>query len=691
MNSIKKVLLTLLVINLLSGCKDSEEEIIPTTSTIYYNGKIITMDTAAPTYAEALVEQDGKIAFVGSLEDAEKYFKNSIKKDLEGHTLLPGFIDPHSHFGMVSNTMGQVDLNPQPVGKVNSIAELLNALEDYKKDNIIKDGEWIFGWGYDESQLVEKRHPTKTELDQISTTNPIYIQHTSGHMGVVNSLALTMMKVTEKTLDPMGGTIGREENSTVPNGLVQETAMYPFVGNMLEILKTKQAEFFYQTQNYYAENGITTAHDGKVDRNTIEFYQGLANDGKLEIDLVVLAGYSELEANLADTSIQFKTYKNGFKVQGTKIVADGSPQGKTAFFTQPFLTPVPSCVHDCRGLPSLTQDELNSLFKLAYEKDNQLFIHCKGDATIDMVLGAHEFAATSLNQPINKDRRTIAIHSQFVRIDQLERYKAYHIEPSFFTNHAYFWGDVHVENLGQERAFFLSPIATADRLGLKYTNHSDATVTPINPLFTVWSAVTRKSRSGQVIGEKERATPYQALLAITQYAAYQLFDESIKGSLKAGKLADFVILDKNPLTAGHKELKKIKVIETIKNGKTVYLREKNTDLLNKKWRLITLNGQPIEQAANQEEAIFITFQSDSTFFGNTGCNSFNGSYHLVAGNKIKLDDNLAITTMVCAKNEQIEYSFLKTLKLIENYTANYGMLRLTIGESEPLAILETDY
>ena len=539
-------------------------------SELYYNGNIITMATDDISYAEAIVAQDGKIAFVGNLKEAETQFATATRIDLQGKTLLPGFIDPHSHFGMVSNTMGQVNLNPPPVGKMSSIADILAAIKKYKTANGIKDGEWIFGWGYDESQLVEKRHPNKKELDKVLPSNPVYLQHTSGHMGVANSLALQKMNVNQTTKNPKGGNIDRLPNSNEPSGLVQETAMYPFVGNMLQVLNAKQAEFFESTQNYYAANGVTTAQDGMTDRNALQFFQSQANAGKLKIDLIALAGYSDLESNLADTGLHFKMYKNGFKVQGTKIIADGSPQGKTAFFSKPFLTPVPGCSDHCRGLPSLTQTELNNLFEMAYKKDNQLFIHCNGDASIDMIIAAHEYACKALNQSLDKDRRTIAIHSQFVRHDQLETYKKYNIEPSFFTNHAYFWGDVHVENLGKDRAYFLSPISTAAKMGFKYTNHSDDTVTPLNPLFSIWTAVNRTSRSGQVIGPKEKATPYQALKAITINAAYEFFDEKIKGSLEKGKVADFVILDKNPLTVEVMDLKVIKVLKTIKAGKTVF-------------------------------------------------------------------------------------------------------------------------
>lgn len=542
------------------------------TATLYYNGDIITMEGDKPQTPEALVTQNGKIAYVGSLQSAQAKYANAAPIDLKNQTLLPAFIDPHSHFGMVSNTMGQVNLNPPPVGNVDSIDKMLQALKQYKKDNKIADGAWIYGWGYDESQLKEGRHPTKKELDKALPNNPVYIQHTSGHMGVANSMALADMGITADSKTPEGGNIARIKGTNEPNGLVQETAMYPFVRKMLEVLAPKQAQFFEQTQDYYAKNGVTTAQDGSTTRDAIQFFQSQADAGKLKIDLISLAGVSDLDTNLADPNLTWQTYQNGFKVQGTKIVADGSPQGKTAYFTQPYLTPVPDCDSDCRGLPSLSQDALNEMFAKAYANDNQLFIHNNGDAATDMLIQAHEYAVAKTGQAADKDRRTVPVHAQFARLDQLNAFKKYKMVPSFFTNHAYFWGDVHVKNLGTKRADALSPLATADKLGLRYTNHSDDTVTPVDPLFAVWSAVNRTSRSGQIIGRDERISPYQALKATTKNAAYVYFEEDRKGTLTAGKLADLVILDANPLTVAPNAIKDIKVVSTIKEGKTIYHR-----------------------------------------------------------------------------------------------------------------------
>lgn len=567
---------TVLSIGLMSaiGCTTMQTapKDMSNSATVYYNGNIITMEGDQPQMAEALVTQAGKIAYVGNLQEAQSKYKNAAQINLQDKTLLPSFIDPHSHFDMVSNTMGQVNLNPPPIGQVDSIPKMMQTLKEYKVDNNIANGDWIFGWGYDETQLAEGRHPTKSEIDKVLPNNPVYLQHTSGHMGVANSKALAMMNITADSKNPAGGNIARIKGSNEPNGLVQETAMYPFVRNMLEVLAPNQGKFFEQTQEYYAKNGITTAHNGSTARNTIQFFQKQADAGKLKIDLVALAGVSDLDENLADKNFVWKTYQNGFKVQGTKIVADGSPQGKTAYFSQPYLTPVPDCEKDCRGLPSISQDELNEMFVKAYARDNQLFIHDNGDGATDMLIKAHEYAVKKTGQAADKDRRTVPIHAQFARPDQLAAFKKYNMVPSFFTNHTYFWGDVHVKNLGKKRADFSSPIATADRMGLRYTNHSDDTVTPVDPLFSVWSAVNRTSRSGKIIGKNERATPYQALKAITSNAAYEYFEEDSKGTLTPGKLADLVILDANPLTIEASKLKDIKVITTIKEGQTIYQR-----------------------------------------------------------------------------------------------------------------------
>jgi predicted amidohydrolase YtcJ len=393
-------------------------------------------------------------------------------------------------------------------------------------------------------------------------------------MGVANSAALDSAGIDANTPNPDGGMIARLPGSREPSGLVQETAMYVFAAKAIDESASKKASLFDQAQDYYAENGLTTAQEGMSDPSTIRFLQEEAEAEGLIIDVVSLTGDPGQSAEGIDLGPEpdFRQYHNGLKFEGIKIIADGSPQGKTAYFTEPYLTPVEGCESDCRGLPSIPQEKLNEMFTRNYGNNRQLFIHANGDASIDMIIRAHEAAAEATGQPLDADRRTVVVHAQFARPDQLETFKRYNMMPSFFTNHAFFWGDVHLENLGEERAGFLSPMRAADSLGLVYTNHTDATVTPIDQLFTVWTAVNRTTRSGVVLGPGQRVSPYQALRAITINAATQIFDEQTKGSLAEGKLADFVILDHNPLKVAPDEIRDITVVETIKDGTTVYTR-----------------------------------------------------------------------------------------------------------------------
>jgi len=210
--------------------------------------------------------------------------------------------------------------------------------------------------------------------------------------------------------------------------------------------------------------------------------------------------------------------------------------------------------------------------KQCYEAGIQLYTHANGDGAIDLFLETHQSVIDSMAN-VPEDLRSVIIHSQFVRPDQLELYKKYAMIPAYFTNHAFFWGDTHLANLGEERASFLSPMKTTMDMGITCTNHTDFAVTPIDQLFLLWTAVNRVTRSGKILGEAERLSPYEGLKAITINSAYQHKQEHLKGSIKVGKLADFVILKENPLTVAAEKLKDIIVLETIKEGEMIYQRE----------------------------------------------------------------------------------------------------------------------
>ncbi len=540
-----------------------------TADKIFINGKIITVDQQN-TIAEAVAIKDGKILAVGSNEEIEKLKgQSTVVVDLDGKTLTPGFIDGHSHF--MSIEVGTlVNVSPPPMGPVKNIPDIVAELLKFKKEKNIKDGEWISGFGYDQEQLEEKRHPTKEDLDAAFPNNPVVITHASGHMLVANSYALRISGIDSNTVDPKGGVIVREPGTKEPAGLLQEGA-----GHLLKRNEKKQSieeriGLLQKQQLLYASNGFTTAQEGYTGFDALQLLKKAADAKLLFIDIEALPGYSTLDKVFADPQYKFGILENHLKLAGFKLIADGSPQGKTAFFTKPYLTEVPGCNEDdCTGFPNVTQDQFNDAVLKGYKNNVRTFVHCNGDATIDMYLRAIKRADSILNITKN-DRRSVVIHSQFVRPDQLDTYKELGVVAALFSNHAFFWGDAHLRNLGQERAFNLSPFRTAIQKGVVATDHTDYPVTPLNQLFLLWTAVTRQSRTGQVIGPDQRITPIEALRSITINGAYEYFEENSKGSIEKGKIADFVVLSDDLLTVNPDKIKDIKVLETIKEGKTIY-------------------------------------------------------------------------------------------------------------------------
>ncbi len=562
---------TLLILSLLCAGTTVFAQSNKQADKIFINGKIITVD-AKNTIAQAVAVQNGKILAVGNNKQIEKLKgKNTQVIDLGGKTVTPGFIDGHSHF-MSFGRANLANLNPPPVGNIRKIADIVAELQKFKAQKGIKDGEWIQGFGYDFDQLEEKRHPTKWDLDAAFPNNPVAVTHVSGHMSVVNSYALRISKVDSTTKDPAGGVIERKEGSNEPTGLLQEKAAYVVRGAFDNQPKTFEAQLaqLKEQQLYYASFGITTAQDGSTSFENLKLLNEASKRNELLIDIETLPSYAIVDKVIGNPDFKHGVLDKHFKLNGFKFMADGSPQGKTAFFGKAYLTKVPGCNDSlCRGFPVVTQEQFNEAIIKAFKHNIQPYVHCNGDAAIDMYITAVENAnkvlgTTSLN------RRPVVIHSQFVRPDQLDKYKVLGFLPSLFSNHAFFWGDVHETNLGYDRARFLSPLKTAIKKGVIATNHTDFGVTPINQLFLLWTSVERKSRSGKVIGPEERLTPLEGLKAITINGAYEYFEEKTKGSIENGKLADLVILSDDILTIEPSKIKEVEVLETIKEGKTVY-------------------------------------------------------------------------------------------------------------------------
>lgn len=568
-NSVRTGIALLVLSAALYGC--ARDENTPTFVTeqtadrIFSGGPIVTMDASQPG-AEAIAIRDGKIMAVGSQAEIEVLKSPRTEMiDLAGHTLVPGFIDGHSHFSMATTSANWANLSGAPVGNATDITGVIAELQAQAQRNGAGPGDWIVGFGYDADTLADGRQMTRDDLDAAFPDNPVIAIHVSFHGAVLNSRAFAAIGYDETTPTPEGGVIVRREGSNEPLGLVMETAWFPAARALPQPQGEARFENIKLAQAFYARNGVTTAQDGLTSMEGFTLFKEAAQRGDLYLDLVALGSSEELDAFAAQKA-QYADYHDRLKLGGIKIVTDGSPQGKTAFFTEPYLTGGPGGEQGWRGEPIASPETVEHLLEAVYGAGMRAFVHANGDAAVDILLNAHKKNVDRAGD----DPRTVIIHSQFIRRDQLEDYARYGMVPSFFSNHAFFWGDVHVQNLGPERAHFLSPMKSASELGIHFTNHNDYIVTPMDQMLTVWSAVNRVSRSGEVIGAQERITAEQALRAITLDGAWQYKEEDRKGSITVGKLADLVVLDANPLTVDPMAIRDIQVLATYKEGRQIY-------------------------------------------------------------------------------------------------------------------------
>ena len=538
---------------------------------IYFGGPIITVNDQSPV-AEAVAVKDGKIIMVGEKEAvfrAEKGEATSLH-DLGGRTMTPGFIDPHSHFIDALSIADRINVSAPPVGPASNPGEIIAALKVGAKAKGLKPGELFLGYGYDENLMPKGDPLSRDALDEAFPENPVAVVHVSMHGAVLNSAAFAKFGYKDGMPTPAGGVILRKGNTLDLQGLVMETAYLPMFSNMPGPTRETEVAAAKAGQNLYAAAGVTTAQEGATHTDQVEQLKRIAAQGGLFIDLVAYPFILDLDKILeANPAATFGRYENHLKLGGCKLTPDGSPQGKTAWFTTPYLTGGPAGEANWKGEPGLPVDLMLAGTKKCYDSGLQVLFHANGDAAIDFLIKAHEQAAGA--DP-TKDRRTVAIHAQFIRPDQLEKFKQYAIIPSFFTDHTFFFADTHIVNRGKAQADFISPMKSAYAMGLRPTNHTDAFVVPVDQMMTIWTAVNRVSRAGVQIGADQRITPIQALKAITINAAYQYREEASKGSIEPGKRADLVVLSDNPLTIDPIAIRDIKVVETIKDGKTIYKR-----------------------------------------------------------------------------------------------------------------------
>ena len=409
---------------------------------------------------------------------------------------------------------------------------------------------------------------TRDALDVEFPDNPVLVGHVSMHGAVLNSAAMRKWNITAETKTPPGGIIVRKPGSNEPAGLIMETAYLPIFASLPRPTREQEIEWSRAGQMLYARVGITTAHEGATHADDLEVMTRVTNAGANIIDIIAYPFITDLDKVLEANPVSgWGKYVKGLRIGGVKITIDGSPQGKTAFFTKPYLKGGPGGEQNWRGELTFPEETVQRMVKRVYDLGVPLNLHANGDAAIDVFLRAHELAAAG---DLTRDRRVTLIHGQFIRRDQIEKLVQYKVRPSFYTLHTFYFAEAHIANRGREQASFMSPMRAAIDKGLRPTNHTDFVVAPLDQMFMMWSAVNRVSRGGEIIGADQRVGAIEALKAMTINGAYQYGEEAVKGSLEVGKVADLVILDRNPLEVDAMKIRDIKVIETIKEGKTIY-------------------------------------------------------------------------------------------------------------------------
>jgi predicted amidohydrolase YtcJ len=540
----------------------------PPADTIFVGDNIVTMDPDQPT-VEAVAVRGETIVGAGSRNDVMALEGPSTRVvDLGEQALLPGFIDSHGHFLGAARALESLSLHPPPVGDVNNIDDIVRKVRAWIADKNIPPGETVSGGGYDDSLLEEGRHPTRYDLDRASTEHPIILSHVSGHLSTANSAALAASNITAATPDPEGGHVRRVEGSMEPNGVLEERAGRLLAGSrgFGSTSPEELEEQISKSIDVYLGYGTTTIQNGAgTSPQLARAIRGLADREPLEADIAAFAG----AGSILDDSLQYgRTYRNGFRIAGVKLFLDGSPQGRTAWVTEPYHEGPPGAPADYRAYGTADPDQFKSEAAALIERGVPIQVHANGDAAMDLMIDGVAEAVEGMD-PM-PDHRSVIIHAQLMRADQLDRAAELRIVPSFFAAHTFFWGDWHVRSFGEERGTNVSPARWALDRGVHFTIHNDATVVPPDIMRLVSIAVNRKSRSGRVLGPHQRLTVMEALHAVTLGGAYQYFEEDTKGSITVGKQADLVILGENPLTADPADLEYIPILETFSRGRSVF-------------------------------------------------------------------------------------------------------------------------
>ena len=556
----------------LAGCSEPAREAPgqPPADLIVVGDHIVTMDDNLASANAVAVRGDEIVAVGNASELLELQGQHTRMIELGEQALLPGFIDAHGHVSFVARLIDFVNLSSPPVGSVQNMDDIVRLLGKRIAERELPAGEWLFGYGYDDSLIAENRHPTRDDLDRASTEHPIALMHVSGHLAAVNSAALAAVGMDGDTADPPGGVIRRRPGSDEPNGVMEETAATQFtMGQFGQVDPQRYEALLRRALDYHASFGITTVQDGGAIPTDVAVMRAAAERKPFPVDVVAFVYVTTLDDDAIASYAHDPEYTGGFRVGGIKFGLDGSPQGRTAWLSEPYTEGPDDAPADYVAYPTYDVDTYKKQVAEMIGRGVPVLVHANGDAAIDAMM---EGVTGAVDPDALPDHRSVIIHAQLMRPDQLPTVKALGLVPSYYAAHPFFWGDWHRRSFGEERAAHISPVKATIEHGIPFTVHNDAPVVPPDIMRLVHITVNRTTRSGYVLGPEQRASVKEALYAVTQGAAYQYFEEDTKGSITPGKRADLVILGANPLTADPQTLADIPVVETFVRGRSVFRR-----------------------------------------------------------------------------------------------------------------------
>ncbi|WP_172331150.1 amidohydrolase [Mangrovicoccus sp. HB161399] len=539
-----------------------------TADTILSGGPVLTMEDSQPR-AEAVAVLDGRILAVGTEEAVMAHRGDTTRMiDLGGRALLPGFFDSHGHVILGGLQALSANLLAPPDGDVTDIAGLAATLSGWAEEHAeeVAKIDLIVGFGYDQSQLAEQRHPTREDLDKVSAEVPVLIIHQSGHLASMNSVALQRAGFAADTPDPAGGVIRRAPDGS-PNGVLEENAFYLGAGGLFSKLGADAMMAFAEAgSKLWASYGYTTAQEGRASPAVLAAAQAAGAQGLFPIDVAVypdvLIDRQAILDNVSDS------YEGHVRVAGAKLTIDGSPQGFTALRDRPYYDPVGDYPPGYKGYSAADMEQVADAVNWAFDNNIQILTHANGEGASDMLLAAVK-AAEETHDPA--DRRPVLIHGQFLREDQVDMIKALDIFPSLFPMHTFYWGDWHRDHtVGPVNADNISPTGWVRQRGMIFGTHHDAPVALPDSMRVLSATVTRRTRSGDILGPDQRVDVMTALKAMTIWPAWQHFEEDAKGSIAPGKLADLIVLSADPAAIPPESLAQLEVLATIKEGQVIY-------------------------------------------------------------------------------------------------------------------------